>query len=478
MVPQKLSKNKEDWYILLILIFEYISVILLLFLSYYIAEILIYRDSFYLEILDKEIFYMTNVASALILLVVNKYFAFWDKLFSETIVKITEIIILQNVIYIAILYFSGYLKLSLTYFVLLDTIQVASLIATKNITQLFKFVILKNRKTLVIGSDARKNELFQTISKKCVGQLTFVSIDENNLRNYIDEANNIYISGSVREKLKDRVISYCVLKEKRVFIVPETYEIAVRNSVLTQVGDIPVFAVESFRLPENKLFFKRLMDLILSIVGILVSTPLMMLAVIGIKLEDGGPIFYTQERSGLNGKIFRVIKFRSMVVDAEKFTGAVFASNNDLRITKMGKLMRATRVDEIPQFFNVLIGNMSMIGPRPERPVFVKEFCKELPEYINRLSVKPGITGLAQVMGNYTTTPANKVKYDLVYIRNYSILLDFKIVIKTILVIFSKIQSKGFEEKDNQKIVPVSKKQQDGNDIKESIIASSDTFTA
>ena len=229
-----------------------------------------------------------------------------------------------------------------------------------------------------------------------------------------------------------------------MFIVPETYEIAMRKAEMAQVGDIALFAIASFRLTEAQNILKRLMDIILSVAGILLASPIMLYACIRIKQEDGGPIFYRQIRSGLNGKEFKVIKFRSMVVDAEKNTGAVFAAENDSRITKFGRLMRSVRIDEIPQFFNVLAGSMSIVGPRPERPQFVDEFSSKLPEYSSRLAVKPGITGLAQVMGSYTTSAENKVKFDLLYIRDYSLLLDLKILFRTVKVVLTKSKSKGF----------------------------------
>jgi lipopolysaccharide/colanic/teichoic acid biosynthesis glycosyltransferase len=142
-----------------------------------------------------------------------------------------------------------------------------------------------------------------------------------------------------------------------------------------------------------------------------------------------------------------------MVVDAEKNVGAVLATENDQRITKTGLIMRSARIDEIPQFFNVLAGSMSLVGPRPERPVFVKEYNKKYPQYRYRLSVKPGITGLAQVKGSYTTTPENKLKSDLMYIINYSVLLDIKILFQTVKVVLNKEQAKGYLEKDYAKLL-------------------------
>jgi exopolysaccharide biosynthesis polyprenyl glycosylphosphotransferase len=290
------------------------------------------------------------------------------------------------------------------------------------------------------------NNLIMAIRKECKGRLAIVSFDEKDLNRYVSMADNIYLAGSVTDDLRKKVVSYCTLEDKRVYIIPEIFEIAVRNSAITYIGDTPVFAMESFHLTEIQRFVKRIADIVLSLLGIVVTFPIFLFAVIGIKHEDHGPVFYRQERSGLKGRPFEVIKFRSMVVDAEKDTGAILATENDQRITKIGSLMRSERIDEIPQFFNVLMGSMSLVGPRPERPVFVEEYSKLYPEYQYRMAVKPGITGLAQVRGNYTTTAENKIKFDLMYIINYSLLLDIKILIQTVRVVFKRDQAKGFDE--------------------------------
>ena len=182
--------------------------------------------------------------------------------------------------------------------------------------------------------------------------------------------------------------------------------------------------------------YQRVLDIVLSVIGLLIGIPLMVIFGILIKVEDNGPITYKQERLGKGGKKFYIYKLRSMRTDAEKF-GAQWAEKDDPRITKVGKFIRKTRIDEIPQLFNILKGDMSIIGPRPERPSFTEEFNQEIPGFINRLAVKPGLTGWAQVNGGYEITPREKLIEDIYYIKNRSILLDLKILFKTIKVVLT-----------------------------------------
>jgi len=166
---------------------------------------------------------------------------------------------------------------------------------------------------------------------------------------------------------------------------------------------------------------------------------------VAIKLEDGGPVFYKQKRMTRNGHEFEILKFRSMIVDAEKYAGAVLATGDDPRITKVGKVIRATRLDEIPQILNILKGDMSIVGPRPERKVIADEYRKEIPEFDYRLKVRGGLTGYAQIYGKYNTSPYDKLRLDLMYIENYSLLLDIKLIILTLRIIFSKESTEGID---------------------------------
>ena len=189
---------------------------------------------------------------------------------------------------------------------------------------------------------------------------------------------------------------------------------------------------------RGKLFeaFQRTVDIVLSLIGCIVGIPFIIIFGLLIKIEDGGPITYKQERLGRYGKEFYVYKLRSMRTDAEKF-GAQWAEKDDPRVTKVGKFIRKTRIDEIPQLWNILKGDMGIIGPRPERSFFVKEFEEKYDHFVYRLAVKPGLTGWAQVNGGYEMDPGEKLVYDLEYIRNRSLLFDIKIILKTVAVLFT-----------------------------------------
>ena len=190
---------------------------------------------------------------------------------------------------------------------------------------------------------------------------------------------------------------------------------------------------------DNKLFniYKRLLDVVASLLGLIIGIPLLIIFGVAIKIEDKGPIFYKQERLGLKGRRFYVYKLRSMRINAESIGGAQWAQKDDPRITKVGKLIRKTRIDEIPQLYNILIGDMSLIGPRPERPELTYQFEQEIPGFMYRLSIKPGLTGWAQVNGGYDITPEEKLVFDKEYIENKSILLDLKIILMTIKVVLT-----------------------------------------
>lgn len=181
---------------------------------------------------------------------------------------------------------------------------------------------------------------------------------------------------------------------------------------------------------------KKLADILLAFVGLVVSIPIIVIAVILIKSETEGPIIYTQKRVGKNGRIFQIYKLRTMYFNAEK-DGIQWAQKDDPRVTKVGRFLRKSRIDEFPQFINVLKGDMSIVGPRPERPYFVEEFGRVLPQFYERLAVLPGITGWSQINGGYELTPEQKLEKDLFYIQNQSVLLDFKIIMRTIRIILT-----------------------------------------
>lgn len=216
-------------------------------------------------------------------------------------------------------------------------------------------------------------------------------------------------------------------------------KIVARIEYLDSYNENEISKMIDYSICKNNIFydiFSRILDILLSLLGLTIGIPLIMIFGMLVKLEDGGPIIYKQERLGKDGKIFNLYKIRSMRIDAEKF-GVQWAQNNDPRVLKVGKFIRKTRIDEIPQLFNILKGDMSIVGPRPERPMFTMQFNEEIEGFINRLSVKPGLTGIAQVNGGYEMTPEEKLEWDIKYIENRTILLYINIILKTIKVILT-----------------------------------------
>lgn len=234
------------------------------------------------------------------------------------------------------------------------------------------------------------------------------------------------------------VISKTEGKNLSLKIVPDLYEILSGQARTSQIYGIPLIDIMPELMPEWEKKLKRLMDIFISFLILIISSPVILLTSVAIKIDSKGPIFFKQERLGQNGKPFNVYKFRSMIKDAEKYSGPVWSQKDDPRVTRMGKIIRRFRIDEIPQMYNVLKGEMSLVGPRPERAFFVEKLSQEIPYYKRRLKVRPGITGWAQIKHKYDETIEDvkiKLRYDLFYIENMSIRMDFKILLRTVFVV-------------------------------------------
>jgi exopolysaccharide biosynthesis polyprenyl glycosylphosphotransferase len=248
-----------------------------------------------------------------------------------------------------------------------------------------------------------------------------------------------------------KIITQCLAAKKVVYVVPRLFEISLANARMVQFEDMPAFMLDRLGLSVEQRFFKRTFDLVLAFLAIILTSPLMIFSACLIKATSRGPVIYRQTRLTVHNKQFNVLKFRTMYVGSEQETGPVLSSDNDSRITKAGRILRNLRLDEFPQFFNVLKGDMSFVGPRPERPFFVEQFSKDIPEYSHRYLVKAGITGYAQIYGKYDTSPVDKLKYDLLYIKDYNLLLDIKLILQTFKVFRGKkaIFGKQTDAKDN-----------------------------
>lgn len=260
----------------------------------------------------------------------------------------------------------------------------------------------------------------------------------------IDEYDSVILS-DLDTSLRNVILKHCYEYGIRVYLTPKLSDILVRNARAIELFDSPILLTEKQEMSVVQKAGKRTMDIVISIIGIIITSPIMIIIAIAIK-SDGGPAFYNQERLTKDGKVFSMYKFRSMVVDADKIAGNRLATENDPRITPVGRFIRKIRVDELPQLFNILKGEMSMVGPRPEHPDIAAQYEKEIPEFSYRLKVKAGLTGYAQVVGKYDTTPYDKIKMDLMYITSYSLLNDIKIILQTFKIIFNVDSSKGIRE--------------------------------
>ncbi len=323
--------------------------------------------------------------------------------------------------------------------------------------------------TLIIGYNKKSKEILNSIKKNRplgLDVVGFIAVDYKNvgkeyngvrvlsqleeIERHILEGNVKEIIISLDEKNQDNlltVISKCDSLGVVIKVVPDLFQMLTGQVKSASVYGVPLIEINPKLLTDFEKKIKRLMDIFISLFLLTITSPIIILTALAIKLESHGPIIYKQERVGLKGRKFTVLKFRSMIQDAEKNIGAVWASKIDSRITKVGNFIRKVRIDEIPQMYNVLKGEMSLVGPRPERPIFVEQFAKEIPFYKRRLLVKPGLTGWAQVKHKYDEDiedVKNKLNYDLFYIENISIRMDLKILFRTVFVV---LLGKGHFEK-------------------------------
>ena len=247
------------------------------------------------------------------------------------------------------------------------------------------------------------------------------------------------VPGTVRNKL----FKYCYEKSVETYVMPKIMDIILRGATTIHFFDTPLMLTKSSPIEFEQMVVKRMFDIIFALILIVVLSPFMLITAILIKCYDKGPVFYKQVRVTRDDTPFNIIKFRSMVVDAEKDGRARLATEHDNRITPVGRVIRKIRFDELPQLFNVLSGSMSFVGPRPERPEIIDKYVKEMPEFLFRTKVKAGLTGYAQIYGKYNTRPHDKLKLDLYYIENFSVWLDLKLIIQTVKIVFTPDSTEG-----------------------------------
>lgn len=259
-------------------------------------------------------------------------------------------------------------------------------------------------------------------------------------------AEAVFIAG-VNATLRNGIAKYCIEKNIPGFFLPHVGDVIISGGQHVQAFSVPVMSIQRSNNPPEYLLIKRLTDIFVSLIAIILAGPFMILTALAVKLQDGGPVLYRQVRLTKDRKEFQILKFRSMRVDAEgDGVARLSTGENDSRITPVGRVIRAIRFDELPQLFNILKGDMTLVGPRPERPELAAEYEKEMPAFSLRLQVKAGLTGYAQVYGKYNTNPYDKLEMDLMYINRMNILLDIQIMFATIRILFKKESTEGIGE--------------------------------
>ena len=254
------------------------------------------------------------------------------------------------------------------------------------------------------------------------------------------------IIGDMPAHERNLLMKLCFGEGIRTYTVPKISDILLRSSSELNIFDSPLYLSRNDSLLIEQRIMKRFVDVVFSAFGLMISSPLFLIFAVAIKMTDGGPVFYKQERLTIGGRHFWIYKFRTMIQDAEKKSGPRLAGEKDDRILPVGHILRRTRLDELPQLINILKGEMSLVGPRPERPELAAEITRDIPEFEYRLKVKAGLTGYAQIYGKYNTTPYDKLKLDLTYIRNYSMLLDLRLMLMTPKIMLMKESTEGIAE--------------------------------
>lgn len=324
-------------------------------------------------------------------------------------------------------------------------------------TMVFQLVygkIFPPRKMLLISGERSDYHLLEKINarddKYEICKVVNYRRGVESLKKEIDKYDAVII-GDIPSHDRNILLKYCFEASIRSYSVPKISDILLRSSDELNLFDSPLLLSRNMGLTVEQQWVKRGMDLLLSCLGFIIALPFFGIISLCIKLTDGGPVFYKQIRLTKGGREFEIYKFRTMVEDAERIGGPQLAMEHDSRVLPVGRFLRATRMDELPQLINIIKGDMSIVGPRPERPELAAEIQKEIPEFGYRLKVKAGLTGYAQVYGKYNSTSYDKLKLDLAYIRKYSILLDLKLICMTPKILFIKESTEGIMVEKNEK---------------------------
>ena len=397
-------------------------------------------------------YFMFAVVLASYIFIANIYGAFNIGTSSVTNLAFSQIItiFIWQIICYLIFCFVSFKLVGIKYFIIMFVLFSVFAALWAMMADNIYFTLHKPKNTIVVYDNIDSYLSIKDIRSmerrfKVVKTLNAAKVPLEELYGKIMEVDAVFLCG-VPSEYRNEVVKFCVAKGKVAYVKPKISDTIIRGSRTVQILNIPIYRCARAGNSFLYLVLKRIMDITFALFFIIITSPIMLGVAAAIKLHDGGPVFYKQERYTKDKKIFKVIKFRSMRVDAEKDGVARLASENDDRITPVGRIIRKLRIDELPQLFNILSGSMSVVGPRPERPEIFEQYEKTMPEFALRLQVKAGLTGYAQVYGKYNTPPYDKVQMDLTYIANQSIFEDIKLMLLTFKIIFVSDSTEGIKE--------------------------------
>ena len=429
---------------------EGILEVFLLTVTYYFVWRNGYADGLFPDYLFNGKYVLAGVYAALLFFLVYNYDGFefgYLKLFDVVISQWIALFIVNFITYWQLCLIANQVITPVPLLVLMAIELAISLICVYIYTSIYHHLYVPKNMVMIFGTEdavSLKFKMDARTDKYAIKKLIPVEAGFEKICQQIVEYDAVVIS-DVPAEIRNDILKFCYEHQIRTYVTPKISDIIVRGARDISLFDTPLLLVRSKGLTVTQRTLKRGLDVLLSVIAMIPAAPLMLLVALAIKLEDGGPVFYKQMRMTLDGREFGILKFRSMIVDAEKYSGAVLAAEDDPRITKVGKFIRATRLDELPQILNILKGDMSVVGPRPERKSFVDEYCEKIPEFRYRMKVKGGLTGYAQIYGKYNTSPYDKLRLDLMYIENYSLMLDIKLILMTIRIMLKKESTEGID---------------------------------
>ncbi len=372
------------------------------------------------------------------------------KLSEVAISQWTALLIVNIVTYLQLCLIGNRMLNLLPMLVLFGIEMILALLCSFIFTVIYHRMYVPKNMVMIYGDEKAVDLKFKMDTrpdKYCITKV--ISYEEGYERIQKEIANHdAVIINDVPAQIRNDILKYCYMNEVRMYVVPKVSDIILRGADEINLFDTPLLLVKGRGLNPAQTAIKRIFDIILCLVTMIPTLPIMVAVAICIKFQDHGPVFYRQARVTEGGRVFNILKFRSMIVDAEKEGKSIPATDQDPRITKVGKVIRATRIDELPQILNILKGDMSWVGPRPERVQHMEEYSEDIPEFVLRTKVKGGLTGYAQIYGKYNTSAYDKLRLDLMYIENYSIFLDIKLILMTIQIMLKKESTEGFDKAD------------------------------